>query len=83
MRRRIWWCVYGLDRVLSIALGRPPGAHDDDCNIDLRRSSANNILHYLTLAITAEELDDAQLIDFCEGKSVVPTSKSWMTGFVA
>ncbi|PBL02106.1 hypothetical protein ARMGADRAFT_954261 [Armillaria gallica] len=35
MRRRVWWCVYGIDRVLSIALGRPSGAHDDDCNVEM------------------------------------------------
>ena len=37
MRRRVWWCVYGLDRVLSIALGRPSGAHDEDCDVELRK----------------------------------------------
>ncbi|KAK7471016.1 hypothetical protein VKT23_002429 [Stygiomarasmius scandens] len=35
MRRRVWWCVYGLDRVLSMALGRPAGTHDDDCDADM------------------------------------------------
>ncbi|KAF5370065.1 hypothetical protein D9758_001384 [Tetrapyrgos nigripes] len=35
MRRRVWWCVYGLDRVLSLALGRPSGIHDDDCDVDM------------------------------------------------
>ncbi|THV05382.1 hypothetical protein K435DRAFT_961147 [Dendrothele bispora CBS 962.96] len=35
IRRRVWWCVYGLDRVLSMTLGRPSGTHDDDCDIDM------------------------------------------------
>ncbi|KAF9036042.1 hypothetical protein BDZ89DRAFT_471228 [Hymenopellis radicata] len=35
IRRRVWWCVYSLDRLLSMALGRPSGAHDDDCNVEL------------------------------------------------
>ncbi|KAM0751794.1 hypothetical protein T439DRAFT_379882 [Meredithblackwellia eburnea MCA 4105] len=35
MRRRVWYCVYGLDRVLSISLGRPGGTHDDDCDTEL------------------------------------------------
>ncbi|KAF9652607.1 hypothetical protein BDM02DRAFT_3088957, partial [Thelephora ganbajun] len=35
IRRRVWWCVYGLDRVLSMALGRPSGANDDDCDVEL------------------------------------------------
>ncbi|EIM91702.1 uncharacterized protein STEHIDRAFT_106439 [Stereum hirsutum FP-91666 SS1] len=34
IRRRIWWCVYGLDRVLSIALGRPAGTYDDDSDVE-------------------------------------------------
>ncbi|KAF9040392.1 hypothetical protein BDZ89DRAFT_1090289 [Hymenopellis radicata] len=33
-RRRIWWCVYGLDRVLSISLGRPGGTNDDDTDVE-------------------------------------------------
>ncbi|KAF8922155.1 fungal-specific transcription factor domain-containing protein [Mucidula mucida] len=33
-RRRIWWCVYGLDRVLSISLGRPGGTDDDDSDVE-------------------------------------------------
>jgi len=37
IRRRVWWCVYGLDRVLSMALGRPSGANDDDCDVELRK----------------------------------------------
>ncbi|KAJ4465781.1 fungal-specific transcription factor domain-containing protein [Lentinula edodes] len=34
-RRRVWWCVYGLDRVLSISLGRPSGTHEDDYDVEL------------------------------------------------
>ncbi|KAK0466401.1 uncharacterized protein EV420DRAFT_1617658 [Desarmillaria tabescens] len=33
-RRRIWWCVYGLDRVLSISLGRPGATNEDDCDVE-------------------------------------------------
>jgi hypothetical protein len=38
IRRRVWWCIYGLDKVLSIALGRPSGTLDEDCNVEMRRS---------------------------------------------
>ncbi|KAH8835782.1 fungal-specific transcription factor domain-containing protein [Flagelloscypha sp. PMI_526] len=34
LRCRVWWCVYGLDRVLSISLGRPLATHDDDCTVE-------------------------------------------------
>ncbi|CAE6524003.1 unnamed protein product [Rhizoctonia solani] len=34
-RRRAWWCVYGLDRMLAVALGRPVGIDDSDCDVEL------------------------------------------------
>ena len=33
-RRKIWWCVYTLDRMLALALGRPIGAEDVDCDVE-------------------------------------------------
>ena len=34
-RRKIWWGVYTLDRMLALALGRPLGAEDVDCDVEL------------------------------------------------
>ena len=34
-RRKVWWCVYGLDRMLAVALGRPLGIDDVDCDVEL------------------------------------------------
>ncbi|KAL7932560.1 fungal-specific transcription factor domain-containing protein [Trichoderma chlorosporum] len=34
-RRRVWYSVYVLDRLLSLQLGRPPAIHDDDFNVPL------------------------------------------------
>jgi hypothetical protein len=34
-RRKIWWGVYTLDRMLAIALGRPLGVNDSDCDVEL------------------------------------------------
>ncbi|MCJ1385365.1 hypothetical protein MMC17_008487 [Xylographa soralifera] len=31
-RRRIWWSIYVSDRLLSLALARPPGIDDDHCD---------------------------------------------------
>ncbi|MCJ1285244.1 hypothetical protein MMC26_004584 [Xylographa opegraphella] len=31
-RRRIWWSIYVSDRLLSLALSRPPGIDDDHCD---------------------------------------------------
>ncbi|KZT62356.1 hypothetical protein CALCODRAFT_548993 [Calocera cornea HHB12733] len=35
MHKRIWWSVYMLDRLLAIALGRPLGIEDSDCDVEL------------------------------------------------
>ncbi|PVG01042.1 hypothetical protein CPB86DRAFT_805498 [Serendipita vermifera] len=34
-RRKVWWCVYGLDRCLAVQLGRPLGVDDNDIDVDL------------------------------------------------
>ena len=34
-RRKIWWSVYCLDRMLALALGRPLGVEDSDCDVEL------------------------------------------------
>lgn len=33
-RRKIWWGVYTLDRMLAVALGRPLGINDSDCDVE-------------------------------------------------
>nr|GAT53936.1 predicted protein [Mycena chlorophos] len=34
-RRKIWWGVYCLDRMLALALGRPLGILDADCDVEM------------------------------------------------
>lgn len=34
-RRRVWSCIYVLDRLVSLQLGRPPAIHEDYCNVPL------------------------------------------------
>ncbi|KAH8830218.1 fungal-specific transcription factor domain-containing protein [Flagelloscypha sp. PMI_526] len=34
LRRKIWWGVYTLDRMLAVALGRPLGINDADCDVE-------------------------------------------------
>lgn len=34
-RRRVWYSIYVLDRVLALQLGRPPAIHDDDYDVPL------------------------------------------------
>lgn len=34
-RRKLWWGVYTLDRMLALSLGRPLGIEDCDCDVEL------------------------------------------------
>ncbi|TBU48455.1 fungal-specific transcription factor domain-containing protein [Dichomitus squalens] len=34
-RRKIWWGVYTLDRMLALALGRPLAIEDADCDVEI------------------------------------------------
>ncbi|KAJ3523020.1 hypothetical protein NM688_g8792 [Phlebia brevispora] len=34
-RRKVWWGCYTLDRMLALALGRPLGIADSDCDVEL------------------------------------------------
>lgn len=34
-RRKVWWGCYILDRMLALALGRPLGIDDKDCDVEL------------------------------------------------
>jgi len=34
-RRKTWWSVYILDRMLALALGRPLGINDSDCDVEM------------------------------------------------
>lgn len=34
-RRRVWYCIYVLDRLVSLQLGRPPAIHEDYCDVPL------------------------------------------------
>ncbi|KAJ3723399.1 fungal-specific transcription factor domain-containing protein [Lentinula raphanica] len=68
-RKRVWWCVYGLDRVLSISLGRPSGTHEDDYDVDMPSE--------------LDDAQLAALRDGTLQTHSIPTRKSYMTGFVA
>ncbi|KAL5363013.1 fungal-specific transcription factor domain-containing protein [Aspergillus floccosus] len=35
MRRRVWWCLYVMDRLLSMNLGRPLAIEDADCDVEI------------------------------------------------
>lgn len=35
MRRRVWYSIYVLDRLLALQLGRPPAIHDGDFDVGL------------------------------------------------
>ncbi|KAL4898684.1 fungal-specific transcription factor domain-containing protein [Aspergillus ambiguus] len=35
IRRRVWWCLYVMDRLLSMNLGRPLAIEDADCDVEM------------------------------------------------
>ncbi|KAF7981566.1 hypothetical protein HWV62_32590 [Athelia sp. TMB] len=55
-RRKIWWGVYSLDRMLAMALGRPLGIEDTDCDVDLPVNiDDENLQEYFSLGAQASE----------------------------
>lgn len=45
-RRRIWYSLYVLDRLLSLQLGRPPAIHDDDFNVPLPSRAGDSDINW-------------------------------------
>lgn len=45
-RRRVWYSVYVLDRLLSLQLGRPPAIHDDDYNVALPSRAGDSAIDW-------------------------------------
>ncbi|KAI2632582.1 fungal-specific transcription factor domain-containing protein [Hypomontagnella submonticulosa] len=45
MRRRVWWAIYVLDRMLSMELGRPFMIDDTDCDVALPEPVDDHFLH--------------------------------------
>lgn len=35
MRRRVWWAIYVMDRMMALEMGRPALIHDFDCDVAL------------------------------------------------
>ncbi|KAI0637850.1 fungal-specific transcription factor domain-containing protein [Trametes polyzona] len=43
-RRKIWWGVYTLDRMLALALGRPLAIEDADCDVEIPADCDDELL---------------------------------------
>ncbi|EJD53845.1 hypothetical protein AURDEDRAFT_110574 [Auricularia subglabra TFB-10046 SS5] len=67
LRRKVWWSVYVLDRMLAVALGRPLGIEDVDCDVEL------------PLAIDDDDLRSY----FDHEDSMKDSGPSLMSGFIA
>ena len=65
-----------------MALGRPSGTNDDDCDVELRKSQ---VLPLGGIAanpfFAAIEIDDGQLQSTSEGNALSP-GENFMTGFI-
>ncbi|CAK7231815.1 hypothetical protein SBRCBS47491_008057 [Sporothrix bragantina] len=47
LRRRVWYCIYVLDRLLALQLGRPPAIHDEGCHLRLPSRLGDGDIHWL------------------------------------
>ncbi|KAI9633949.1 fungal-specific transcription factor domain-containing protein [Dioszegia hungarica] len=74
VRSRCWWSAYGLDRMVSLTLGRPPGVDDLDIDVPYPAELDDDTL--LSLSASGES---------SAGHSPVPAESqpSTMSGFVA
>ncbi|KAG4277351.1 hypothetical protein FPRO04_07648 [Fusarium proliferatum] len=54
-RRRTWYSIYVLDRLLSLQLGRPPAIHDQDCSVALPSRRADNEIDWTSDAMDPPE----------------------------
>lgn len=57
-RRRLWYSLYVLDRLLALQLGRPPAIHDDDCYLALPSRADDSTIDW-TMDRLPEILSDA------------------------
>ncbi|KAG7410984.1 putative transcriptional regulatory protein [Fusarium oxysporum f. sp. rapae] len=54
-RRRIWYSIYVLDRLLSLQLGRPTAIHDEDCSVALPSRRADDEIDWTSNTIDPPE----------------------------
>ncbi|RSL64722.1 hypothetical protein CEP54_004610 [Fusarium duplospermum] len=54
-RRRIWYSIYVLDRLLSLQLGRPPAIHDEDCSVPMPSRRGDNEIDWTSNIIEPVE----------------------------
>jgi hypothetical protein len=88
--RRLWWCVYSLDRVVSICLGRPFAVDDRDCACDLPWDLSDEDLQRQCRAQAQAQAHARSARSAADPPSVTsidpplpPPPSSPMTGFIA
>ncbi|KAF8324419.1 fungal-specific transcription factor domain-containing protein [Cantharellus anzutake] len=82
-RRKVWWCVYGLDRMLAVALGRPLGIDDSDCDIELPLDIDDVALPTYFTAGQNTSASPSSEADAAAKQPNLPESPSLMKGFNA
>ncbi|RDW63254.1 hypothetical protein BP6252_10799 [Coleophoma cylindrospora] len=75
--RRIWWSVYGLDRILSITLGRPMGIDDNDCDCEMPLDIDDDSLESYCASISTSDIASLRTAT----QPFFPPSR--ITGFIA
>ncbi|KAL6354015.1 hypothetical protein LRP88_12646 [Fusarium phalaenopsidis] len=63
-RRRVWYSIYVLDRLLSLQLGRPPAIHDYDCHVPLPSRTGDSDIDWDGTHLATAEEDSSSTIDY-------------------
>lgn len=63
-RRRVWYSIYVLDRLLSLQLGRPPAIHDDDFNVPLPTRASDTEIDWAGELVEERDNSDASSGDY-------------------
>jgi hypothetical protein len=63
-RRKVWWSVYTLDRMLAIALGRPLGVDDRDCDTELPTQVDDDDLQAFLDSKLAQQTTPSPMVGF-------------------
>ncbi|KIW03812.1 uncharacterized protein PV09_05112 [Verruconis gallopava] len=63
-KRRLWYSLYVLDRLIALQLGRPPAIHDEDCRVRLPSRIDDASIDWTAEKISAIATDSPSLGDY-------------------
>ncbi|VUC22937.1 unnamed protein product [Clonostachys rosea] len=75
-RKHAWWCVYYLDRMLSMALGRPVAIRDMDCDVELEAEGCLDDAHMGFFTILSLRKIIGDILDTVSAVGTVKNSRT-------